>query len=1038
MKYIKIVFALTIIFSCLTAYAFDDTENHWAKEYITELQKDEIMSGDGNLFMPDNNISRAEFIVATVRTLGADIKATGRSRFSDVDKNSFYAPYIIRAAELGIVLGYDDGTFRPDSYLTREEAVMVLSRAFGFLSGYNVSQEFSDADTIADVAKSAFAYALRKGVINGFPDKTLRPKSTLTRAEAAVLICGARKLETTAPGFVMGYPRLEKKGNYGTIRLEVCTNMPCNIYYMVQSKSVMGNPSELNINKLLTVITSANRQQVADIAADIGKGYNIYLMAVTPEGKKSNIVKLENITPLPYKDGDGTEKNPYGIYTSSHLDAVRYFQDKAFVLKNDISLSGEWEPIENFYGSLDGAGYKIDGLVINTDDSCVGLFKRVTRGKIKNLTVDGQITARANAGIIAGEFLNADISFCTVSGKVGVVTNNAGGFFGESAGRIENCLSGVYIVEAGSFAGGIAGQNYGIIKNSLSAAYTVVADIYAGGIASVNDGGRIENSVAACIHVYDMLLGNCGRITTNRKDSTIRNNYAYSGMITTSESGINLSDNGNGADILWDELINRDRLLELLGWEKSHWTGGGRSEVYLLPRPALTKEPEFLAGITEYVPVRISTSVELLAMIDNPDMHYLLVDNLYFNSNIKWRVAADAVFEDEGFSGTLDGGGKTIYNLTVTAGDSGNCGLFGIIYNGTVRNLNLNNPKYTSGEIIGSIAAVNYGTIENCSVNGFEIKVTGEGAYAGGMVGYNYGTLRSSDASGNIESETKNLVAGGICAHNEGFIDDTVYTGKIRTSKLGGVSESVVGGICGYNAGGMIYNAYSSADIRQQATTIYSGGICAIQSDGEIYKCSSRGNVIAEQPGIAIAVAYSGGISGLAAGGIVMHTFSTCDIKQYTLKSYLGGICGYNEAAIIQNGYAAGSLLQTNDAEIKKEMISYAGGICGYNEYGTISSTFAVNPSISSYGVVARICPAGAKEQMFGNYAVEMDINSNGEGAFGGTTISEKRLNTAFFVKPLFEGGLMGWSDEIWVKSNNYAFNLPVLSGVRNQGVFKR
>ena len=1038
MKYIRIIFALTFVFSFLTVYASADTENHWAKEYITELQQEDIMSGDGNMFMPDNNISRAEFVVATMRALGAELNVSGNGRFSDVDKNSFYAPYIFRAAELGIVSGYDDGTFRPDSQLTREEAVMVLSRAFGFLSGYNVSEAFSDVDSIADVAKSAFAYALRKGVISGYPDKTLRPKATLTRAEAAVLICGARKLETNAPGFVMGYPRVERKGNYGTIRLEVCTNMPCNIYYAIHSTSMMGTPSELNVNKLLTATTSANRQQTADIDGDIGKGYNIYLMAVTPDGKKSNIVKIENVTPLPYKDGDGTEKNPYGIYTAAQLDAVRYFQDKAFVLKNDIELSGEWNPIENFYGSLDGGGYKIDGLVINTDDSYVGLFKRITRGKIKNLTVDGQVSARGNAGIIAGEFLNAEISFCTVSGRVAVVTNNAGGFFGESAGRIENCESGVYIVEAGSFAGGITGQNYGIINNCLSAAYTVVADIYAGGIASVNNGGRIENSVAACIHVYDMMLGNCGRITTNKQDSIIRNNYAYSGMITTSESGINQSDNGNGADLLWDELINRSTLCEILGWEKENWTGGGRSEVYLLPRPARTKAPEFIAGITEYVPARISKAIELLAMIDNPDMHYLLVDNLYFNSNITWRPAADSELEEDGFSGTLDGGGKTIYNLTVTAGESGNCGLFGTIYNGTVRNLNISNPKYSNGEITGSIAAINYGTVENCSINGFGINVSGDGAYAGGIVGYNYGTIRASDASGNIESGAKNIVAGGICAHNEGFIDDIAYTGKISTSKLGGVSESVVGGICGYNAGGMIYNAYSSVDIKQQATTIYSGGICAIQSEGEIYKCSSKGNIIAEQPGIAIAVAYSGGISGLAAGGIVMNTFSTCDIKQYTLKSYLGGLCGYNEAAIIQNGYATGSLLQTNDAEIKKDMISYAGGICGYNEYGTISSTFAANPSISSYGIVARICPEGVREQMSGNYAAEMDIVSDGEGTFGGTTVAEKRLGTAFFVKPLFEGGLMGWSDEIWVKSNNYAYNLPVLSGVRNQGVFRR
>lgn len=1037
MKFIRMFILLLLMFSATVVNAAVDTENHWARVYINELERDGIMSGNGELFLPDNDISRAEFVVAVVRALGAEVR-NGNSSFSDIKKDSFYAPYIACAKELGIVSGYDDGTFRPKNSLTREEAVIVLSRAFGFLSGYNIASEYSDRDDVADIARSAFAYAMRNGVINGYPDKTLRPKSTLTRAEATVIISCARRLETTKPGFVMGYPRLEKKGNYGNIRLEVCTNMPCSIYYTLHNANAIGTPSESNINKLLTTTSVANRQQIADVSADVGRAYTLYLMAVTPDGRRSNVVRLENVSPLPYKEGDGTVENPYVINNAGQLSAIRYFMDKAFVLKNDISLAGEWTPIENFYGSLDGAGYKIDGLLVNTDDSYAGLFKRITRGRIKNLTVDGQVTARANAGIIAGEFLDAKISNCTVSGRVGAVTNNAGGFFGESAGVIENCLSGVYIVESGSFAGGITGQNYGIIRNSISAAYTVVADIYAGGVASINVGGRIENSVAACIHVYDMMLGNCGRIATNKKDSILTGNYAYSRMITTSESGINLSDSANGADISWEEIINRETLCNILGWDKINWTGGGRSEAYLLPRPTNTKSPRFLSGTTEYVPVRISSAAEFLSMVNNPDMHFLLVDNIYFGNNIKWRVAADTTSEEEGFTGSLDGGGKTIYNLTVSAGETGNCGLFGMIYTGTVRNLNLSNPRYLGGKTIGSIAAVSYGTIENCSVNGFGINADGDGVYAGGIVGYNYGTLRSADSSGNIESGAKNTVVGGIAAHNEGFIDDTAYSGSITTSKIGGVSESVAGGICGYNSDGMIYNSYSSANIKQQATTIYQGGICAIGNDGEIYKCSSMGNLIAEQPGIAIAVAYSGGMSGLSAGGIVMNSFSTCDIKQYTLKSYAGGICGYNESAIIQNVYSAGSVLQTNDAEIRKQMPSYAGGICGYNENGTISSSVAVNPSVKSYGPVARICAGGTADNMHGNYAVRMDISDNGGEGFGGETISETRLDAGFFTKPLFEGGQLGWPGEIWVKATNRAYNLPVLSGVKKQGAFRR
>ncbi len=1036
MRICKIIPLILLLFVFSTASAAVDTQGHWAEEQIAQLEADGIMTGDGTNFMPDRNITRAEFVTAVIRMMGIN-PTSNKNLFSDVARDSVYTPYISYAAEIGIVSGYDDGTFRPYNPLTREESVVILSRAFGFLSGYNIGTQFSDYVDITDGAKDAFAFALRKGIITGYPDKTLRPRATLTRAEAAVLLVKADKIEATEPGFVMGYPRLEKKGKYGAMRLEVCTNMPCNIYYTLNSADMPGTPALINVNKLLTTTTQPNKHQTADIIADSGKAYNIYLVAVTPDGKKSNIVKIANTTPLPYYDGDGTVENPYGIYTAEQLEMISFFNDRAFVLKNDITLTGEWEPIDDFRGSLDGAGHMIDGLYINTDDSYAGLFRRVTKGEIKNLTVNGQVSAKANAGIFAGEFLDAKITSCVASGRVGAVTNNAGGFFGESAGRIENCLSGVYIVEAGSFAGGIAGQNYGSIRNSISAAYTVVADIYAGGIASVNVGGKIENNIAASVHVYDMLLGNCGRITTSKQDAVVSNNYAYSGMITTSESGINELDNDNGADLTWEELIDRQALCRKLQWDEELWTGGGRGERYLIMRPQGTKEPNVLAGTCEYAPIRVSSAEELLGMISNPDMHYLLVDNIYFGNNLRWSVAADTALSEEGFSGTLDGGGNTIYNLDVQASETGYCGLIGTISSGTVRNLSLSSPKYTNGKITGAIAAVNYGTIENCNVDGMSVDAQDTTAYIGGISGYNYGTIRSTVSGGEIYSDAKNTVAGGICAHNEGFIDDTAFKGSIKTIKQKGVSESVAGGICGYNSGGMIYNAYASAEIRQQATTIYGGGICAIQSDGELYKCSSRGNLIAEQPGNTVAIAYSGGISGLAAGGIVMHSFSDCDIKQYTLSSYAGGICGYNEAAIVQSGYATGSLLQFSDAELKDKMPSYAGGICGYNEAGIVVSTVAVNRDITSYGIVGRVCAGGTKDQAYSNFAAKMNIATEGDGAFGGTTLPDNHISYEYFTMPLSDGGVLGWSKEIWTKPTRHSYKLPVLLGVRNQEVFR-
>lgn len=1022
---------------CNIGHAQSDIGGHWSEKYFSSLNERGIFTGDGKgNYMPEREITRAEFVCAAVRSIN---EGSGNIslRFTDVDDADFYAPYIYRAAELGIVSGFADGSFRPYASLTREEAVVILSRTYGFLSGYNINGAFSDTDEISNGAKSAFAYAYHKGVISGYTDGTVRPRGRLTRAEAAVMLTLASELDAKEPGFIVGYPRLAEKGVYGCIRLEISTNMPCTVYYTIHSSDILGVPARSGIDKPLVTTVAGSKQVTADIVCDVGNEYNVFLMAVMPDGRYSKIIKIENTAALPFTEGDGSKEFPYGIYNELQLDAIRYAPECEFALKADIELSGEWKPIEDFSGALDGAGYKISGLSVNSDKEYVGFFRRISKGKVINLAIDGRVHGKSGVGIFAGELGNGLISGCVATGYVKAETSGAGGFFGESAGRIENCLSAVYLVEASAFAGGVAGQNYGIISKTVSAVHTVAADMYAGGISSVNIGGRIEKSIAACMNVFDVMMDNCGRITTNKKDGVTVGNYSYDKMKTTSSHDVNDIDNQNGANITWEQLIDVKACVQMLGWEEGVWGGGGRTNRYLLPYPKSSVMPVQIAGISAYTPVRISSAAELLGMIDNPDMNYLLVNDIYFDNNTVWGIAADTDDEELGFSGTLDGGGYTIYNLTLTPSESGRCGLFGMISGGTVRNLRIQGAKITGGEISGAIAAVNNGTIENCTVN-MNCTVSNETAYAGGIAGYNYSEISGSEVNGTIVSGSKNIIAGGICAHNEGYVNDTAFKGSITTSKTDTLGESVAGGICGYNAGGMIYNAYSETNLRQQATTIYGGGVCGIQSSGEIYKCSSKGIIISEPPRLVLASAYTGGISGLTAGGLLLHCFSTADINVYTAKSYTGGICGYIETAVVQNVYAANSIVETFDNIFPEEMFSYVGGVCGYNEAGTLGGGVALNPTVKSSGKAGRICAGGAHEAMYSNYsAAEMRIDNEETGAYAGTVLSTARLSDIeFYLKPLAEGGLLGWSDEIWCKAPAPRYLLPVLKDVRHQTAF--
>ncbi len=83
---------------------------------------------DGNLFRPNDVITRAEFVDLLVRLKP---QATGESTFPDVSSDYWAAEQIAIAAGQGWIAGYPDGTFRPDNGLTRAEACTVINRMLG-------------------------------------------------------------------------------------------------------------------------------------------------------------------------------------------------------------------------------------------------------------------------------------------------------------------------------------------------------------------------------------------------------------------------------------------------------------------------------------------------------------------------------------------------------------------------------------------------------------------------------------------------------------------------------------------------------------------------------------------------------------------------------------------------------------------------------------------------------------------------------------------------------------------------------------------
>ena len=99
-----------------------------------------------------------------------------------------------------LVTGYPDNTFRPDAPITRAEFVVLLAGALGWSDSSSRPVRFADAGAIPEWAREVVDYAVRQGLVAGYPDNTFRPDAPITRAEAAVLLDQALKIFASGAG----------------------------------------------------------------------------------------------------------------------------------------------------------------------------------------------------------------------------------------------------------------------------------------------------------------------------------------------------------------------------------------------------------------------------------------------------------------------------------------------------------------------------------------------------------------------------------------------------------------------------------------------------------------------------------------------------------------------------------------------------------------------------------------------------------------------------------------------------------------------
>ncbi len=545
---------------------------------------------------------------------------------------------------------------------------------------------------------------------------------------------------------------------------------------------------------------------------------------------------------------------------------------------SDLSEGAGFSPIGNsstkFTGTYDGQDHTISNLYINRPEtSYVGLFGYTIGADISNLGLDNcNIEGDNRVGGLVGNQSYSTISNSYSTGQV-AGDNYVGGLVGyQSSYTISNSYS-TGQVSGDDYVGGLVGyQSLSTISNSYSIG-AVTGNGNVGGLIGYNSDSSSNNSFWDIeASGQSSSAGGSGKTTEEMQNQDTYVNWDFD-SIWMLNSGIN-----NGYPFFYYQNINNISIannsnhvilkptisFEIIDNYQYY-------EVYFGPTPNPDDVIIPFSPVSNPVSYSFTDSLEyytdyywtVLLYDENynatsfdftfetrPEMDGLgTEDNPYTIKNLDclMRMSSDTYFRDKhflqtadieasptselydglGFSpigysysnrftGSYDGQGHTISNLSINRPESNYIGLFGYIEYADISNLGLDNCNIEGNGRVGGLVGYqgNYSTISNSYTTG-----TVNGNYnVGGMVGYQYyhSTIANSYTTGTVNG---NYNVGGMVGYQ--YYHSTIAN-SYSTGLVTGNSNSNVGGLIGYNNDSSSNNSFW--DIETSGQTSSAGG----------------------------------------------------------------------------------------------------------------------------------------------------------------------------------------------------------------------
>jgi hypothetical protein len=179
-----------------TAADYTDVDaGQWYYEAVSYVVEQGLMQGYEDRFDPYADVSRAMLTQILYNSEGRPAAADAAA-FPDVAADEWYGAAVAWAAETGVVIGYDDGTFGPDDTITREQLAAMLWRYAGSPTAQQRTLTFRDADQVDDYALEAVLWAAENGILQGRGGNLLDPRGVASRAEAAQMVMRFQNVRT--------------------------------------------------------------------------------------------------------------------------------------------------------------------------------------------------------------------------------------------------------------------------------------------------------------------------------------------------------------------------------------------------------------------------------------------------------------------------------------------------------------------------------------------------------------------------------------------------------------------------------------------------------------------------------------------------------------------------------------------------------------------------------------------------------------------------------------------------------------------------